>query len=70
MGVVGGGFREAGRGKEDLRFIAMMLREGIDVCVGGLLESEASVFEGADDLTAGFGWDQDIVREVGCDEEN
>ena len=41
----------------------------VDVSFGNFLESKAAVFEGADDLPFSFGRCQDVVREIGGDEE-
>ena len=42
----------------------------VDVGFGGLFEREAAGFEGADDGAAGFERDEDVVGEVGGDEED
>ena len=62
--LVGGEGIESIKGKSreaevegHLRFVAVVLGEGIDVCVGGLLKGEAAIFECANDLAAGFGGD-------------
>lgn len=41
----------------------------VDVGLGAFLESKTAVLEGSDDLSAGLGRDNDIVRKVGRDEE-
>ena len=48
----------------------MVLRKGIDVCIGGFLKGEAAVFKRADDLAAGFRRDENVIGEIGCDEED
>ena len=41
----------------------------VDVSFGSFFESKTAVFEGANDLPFSFGRCQDVVREIGGDEE-
>ena len=41
----------------------------VDVSFGSFFESKTTVFEGANDLPFSFGRCQDVVREIGGDEE-
>lgn len=43
---------------------------GVDVCFCALFEREAAVFESADDLPPRPSGDEDVVGEVGRDEED
>jgi len=47
-----------------------MMRGDVYVGFCALFEGETLFFEGANDLSPCFGGDEDVVGEVGCDEED
>lgn len=47
-----------------------MMRRLVHKGLGGLLETKSTLFKDLDDLCFGLERYQDVVREVGCDEED
>ena len=50
--------------------MAVMSSGRIDICFRLFLKRKATILESAHNLTARLGGDQDVIREVGGDEEN
>lgn len=69
------GSRRGGRGRQVTnrgggRPIAVVASCGIDVRLRVCLEVKATVLECPYDLALRFGWDNDVIREIGGNEEN